>query len=60
MSTEDDAAPPVPVIPPDEFVTRFNLGCPDGPFRSALDPLVMLAWHTINEEPPYRPVLPAL
>lgn len=55
-------APGVPLIPPDWFVTRFNLGCPFAPYRSALDPLVMLAWHTVNEEPdmPFVAGLPAV
>ena len=53
-------APGVPLIPPDWFVTRFKLGSPDGPFRSALDPLVMLAWHTVNEERPFTAGLPAV
>jgi len=53
MSTDEgQAVHGVSLIPPDWFVTRFNLGCPDGPFRSALDPLVMLAWHTMNETTP--------
>lgn len=54
MSSEEgtEVAPGTSLIPPDWFVTRFNLRCPDGPFRSALDPLVMLAWHTVNDTTP--------
>ena len=40
-----------PLIPPDEFVTRWNVAAMQAgqPFRSALDPLVMLAWHLATE-----------
>jgi hypothetical protein len=50
-SGEDGVAPGVPVIPPDGFVTRFNLAAmAEGQrFRSALDPLVMMAWHLAAE-----------
>jgi hypothetical protein len=44
------------LIPPAWFVTNFNreplaLGLP---FRTALDPLVMQAWHFATSEPPVR------
>lgn len=52
MTTEpaSDGTPPpggMPLIPPDGFVTAFNArAMANGqPFRSALDPLVMMAWH---------------
>lgn len=39
----------VPLLPPDWFVLRYNeRKNPEQPFRSALDPLVLLAWHTIS------------
>jgi len=48
MSSQD-----VPLFPPYEFVRRLNEAVagqwspekPPPPYRTALDPLVMLAWH---------------
>jgi len=35
-----------PLFPPWSFVDRWNAGRPqDQPYRTGLDPLVMLAWH---------------
>jgi hypothetical protein len=48
-----------PLIPPWWFVRQFNARPPDlqaalarhtlPPYRTALDPLVMLAWHQVTE-----------
>ena len=45
---------PIPVIPPPDFVARFNAEPTAAglPYRTALDPLVMLAWHYATSEPP--------
>lgn len=49
------------IIPPDGFVAGFNTEATVNgqPFRSALDPLVMLAWHLVNE-PPAQPFVTGL
>jgi hypothetical protein len=50
----DGPAPEPSLIPPDWYVASFNAGAlKDGrPFRSALDPLVMMAWHLASAPPP--------
>lgn len=47
----DDTADRSPLIPPLAFVARFNAQpCRAGlPYLTALDPLVMLAWHMASE-----------
>ena len=60
--TEGRAAEP-PLIPPESFVASLNADAfvNGRPLRSALDPLVMLAWHTVSAPPPpFRLGLPAL
>lgn len=61
--TEGPAAEP-PLFPPDSFVASFNADAfaHGRPFRSALDPLVMMAWHFASAPPPgpFLTGLPAL
>jgi len=60
MSTDEgQAVPGGSLIPPDWFVANLNAGvrrdwaaAGPPPHRTALDPLVMLAWHTMNETKP--------
>ena len=40
-----------PLIPPQWFVGRWNEHNP-GQYRTALDPLLMLAWHTFSRPDP--------
>lgn len=54
MSEDQTASAPavVPLLAPLEFAERFNAS-PDRcgmPYLTALDPLVMLAWHTATED----------
>jgi hypothetical protein len=50
--TDDPAAPSL--IPPEWFVDSFNAAAfANGrSLRSALDPLLMLAWHLVSAPPP--------
>ena len=61
--TEDAPGQPS-LIPPDWFVTSFNADAfmNGRPLRTALDPLLMLAWHTVSAPPPgpFVTGLPAL
>ena len=38
-----------PIFPPWEFVQRYNEARWPDPYRTALDPMVMLAWHQATE-----------
>jgi len=40
-----------PLIPPEEFVAQVNARNPGLPYRTALDPLMMLLWHTVSAPP---------
>jgi hypothetical protein len=53
---QEPEPPAIPLIPPDEFVARFNAGNP-GRYRTALDPLVMAAWHATSRPPPLSMLL---
>jgi len=60
-----EGAPAVPsLIPPESFVDSFNADAfANGrPLRTALDPLVMMAWHLVSAPPPpaWHLGLPAL
>ena len=44
----DEPAQAPPLIPPWWFVQRFNEANYPDPYRTALDPLVLLAWHTVT------------
>jgi hypothetical protein len=53
----EQPAEPLPVFPPDWFVTNFNAGVArdwagegPAPYRTALDPLVMHAWLMATED----------
>jgi hypothetical protein len=53
-----------PLIPTEEFVSAFNVEpmAAGQRFRGSLDPLVMFAWHLVNEPRPgpFITGLPAL
>ena len=61
--TEGPASAPS-LIPPESFVDSFNASAfANGrPLRTALDPLVMMAWHLASAPPPgpFVTGLPAL
>ena len=40
---------PLPIFPPLSFVQRYNEAHPDK-VRTALDPMVLLAWHMATED----------
>jgi hypothetical protein len=42
--------PNAPIIPPPDFVARFNAGTGQPP-RTAIDPVVMAAWHYATDIP---------
>lgn len=44
-----------PLLPPPWFVQRYNENSA-GEYRTALDPLVMLLWHTVTawEHKPFK------
>jgi hypothetical protein len=39
----------VPIFPPQSFVDRWSAASPDK-VRTAMDPMVMMAWHQANEQ----------
>ncbi len=55
-----NAPPDPPLIPPFDFVQAWNAAHWNlGPYRTGLDPLVMLAWHQATEwnRQPFRMLL---
>jgi hypothetical protein len=48
-----------PIVPPPWFVENFNREpvAAGLPYRTALDPLVMQAWHFATSEPPLPPCI---
>ena len=40
------------LIPPSWFVEQFNARQPADRYRTALDPLIMLAWHQVTRNEP--------
>lgn len=55
----DGLAPEPSLIPPESFVNSFNAGAfaHGRPLRTALDPLVMMAWHLATESSATSPCL---
>jgi hypothetical protein len=62
MTLTTDGPGPPSLFPPESFVDALNADAfANGrPLRTALDPLVMLAWHTVSTPPPFRLPLPPL
>lgn len=50
----DGAAPEPSLFPPDWYVDSFNANAlvNGWPMRTALDPLLMMAWHLASAPPP--------
>jgi len=49
----------VPLFPPPDFVARFNMEpvAAGLPYRTALDPLVMYAWHLATAPASQSPLI---